>query len=135
MYIDKELQFSDAQALAATGASTNVIDLGSDANIGQGRPMYIVVSCDTALAGTSPTLDVALQTDDNEAFASAVDIVSGVQKTAMVQGDKIVLAVPNQNDRYLRINYTLGGTTPTVSVTSWLTDQAPEQWQAVADAI
>ncbi len=135
MYIDKDLQFSDAQALTSTAASTNLIDLGSDRNIGGGETKWIVVSCDVALAGTSPTLDVALQTDDNASFSSATDIVASVQKTAMAVGDKIVLAVPYENERYLRLNYTMGGTTPTASVTAWLTDQEPEQWSAAADAL
>jgi hypothetical protein len=76
-----------------------------------------------------------LQTDDNASFSSTTDIVASVQKIAMAAGDKIVLAVPYENEQYLRLNYTMGGTSPTVSLTAWLTDQEPEQWSATADGL
>ncbi|WP_406568642.1 Bbp16 family capsid cement protein, partial [Burkholderia cenocepacia] len=44
MYIDSLLEFSRAQALSASGASTNIIDLGSDRDIGPGRPLWVVVA-------------------------------------------------------------------------------------------
>jgi hypothetical protein len=50
----------------------------------------------------------------------------------MAAGDKIVLAVPYENEQYLRLNYTMGGTSPTVTLTAWMTDQEPEQWSATA---
>jgi len=135
MFIDSQLEFSTKQALTATAVSTNVIDLGSDRDVGPGAPLWLVISCDVALAGTAPTLDVALQTDSVEAMSSSSVIVSGQQQTAMAAGDKIVLAVPNANQQFLRVNYTLGGTSPTATVSAWLTDQEPTNWVAQADAI
>jgi len=58
MIIDYNLQFSDAQALTVDAASTNVIDLGSDRDIGPGTDMKIAVTLDTDMGGTSPTVSV-----------------------------------------------------------------------------
>jgi len=135
MIIDSRLEFSDAQALTATAVSTNIIDLSSDRDVGVGEPLWLVISCDVALAGTSPTLDIDLQTDSAAGMSSPTVIMSSVQKTAMAAGDKIVLAVPNANEQFLRVNYTIGGTTPTVTLSAWLTDQEPTSWTAQPDAI
>ena len=43
--------------------------------------------------------------------------------------------MPWQNERYLRLNYTLGGTTPTATVDAFLTNQDPASWLAYPDAI
>ena len=42
--------------------------------------------------------------------------------TGSAAGDKFVLAVPadQSGERYLRLSYTLGGTTPSVTVTAFL---------------
>lgn len=135
MIIDRLLEFSDAQALTATAASTNVIDLGSDAEIGPGRPLWVVITIDVELDGTTPTFQAALQTDDNDSFSSPTVIAESEQFSALAAGDKIVIGVPYSNERYLRLNYTLGGTTPTVSVSAHLTDQEPGFWKAYPDAV
>lgn len=137
MIFDSRLEFSDAQALSGAGASpsTNVIDISQVRNIGKGRTMYVVVAVEVAVAGTSPTIDVTLETDDNDAFASAAVVANvGPQITDVngVAGAKFVQAIPYSGyERYLRLNYTLGGTTPTGTVNAFLTDQEPESWEAL----
>lgn len=135
MIIDRLLEFSDAQALTATAASTNVIDLGSDAAVGPGRPLWVVITIDVELDGTTPTFQAALQTDDNDSFASPTVIAESEQFSALAAVDKIVIGVPYSNERYLRLNYTLGGTSPTVTVSAHLTDQEPSFWKAYPDAV
>jgi len=67
MYVDSQLLFSDAQAVTAAAASTNIIDLGPGASrdIGTGEVLYIVVSVDVALtdAGSDSSVTVALEGD------------------------------------------------------------------------
>lgn len=124
MYIDKELKFSDAQALTVTAVSTNVVDLGVDRDIGMGEPMAAVVTIGVAAdyTTTDETYQFALQTSVDEAFSSPVVVVS----SAVINGDelpagaKVVLPVGHSNLRYLRINNTLAGTTPTVTVDAQL---------------
>ena len=122
MILDALLQFSDAQALTATGASTNSIDLGAERRIGSGGAMAIVVTADVALAGTSPTLAVTVQSDDNAAFSSPTTVTTSATVTTLAAGEKIVVGIPpgTATERYMRLSYTLGGTPPTVTVTSQL---------------
>lgn len=73
MLIDIQNQFSNAQAITASAASTNYIDLASIRNIGVGERLYIVFHVTTAFtdSGSDSTVTPSLQTDDNTAFSSA----------------------------------------------------------------
>lgn len=133
MYIDSLLEFSRAQALSATGASQNVIDLGSDRDIGPGRPLWIVVAF-KADAVADGTYQIDLQTDDNVGFASPT-VIASVSPSAPKAGQRVVIGMPFNNERYLRLNYTLGGTSPSMTVDAFLTDQDPASWQAYPDGI
>jgi hypothetical protein len=137
MYIDSLLEFSDAQAVTSSAASANVIDLSSDKNIGPGTPLYVVLTVDTAIAGTSPTVDADIQTDTVENFASPTVIGSFEQITDSngTQGAQFVLGFPFTNQRYLRLNYTAGGTVSAGAVSAHLTDQQPPAWEALPNAI
>jgi len=86
-----------------------------------------------ASGGTSPTLQVILQTDDNSSFSSAAAIYTGpalAQATNRAQ----IIPMPHENERYLRLTYTQGGTSPTATVSAFITD-SPQAWQATADGI
>ncbi|MDR8077840.1 hypothetical protein KPA96_19480 [Burkholderia cenocepacia] len=138
MYIDSLLEFSRAQALSASGASTNIIDLGSDRDIGPGRPLWVVVAVAVAADNTTgdETYSIALQTDDNAAFSSPTTIATVAPAAASLPaGARLVIGMPFANERYLRLNYTLGGTTPSVTLNAFLTDQDPSSWQAYPDGI
>ena len=135
MLIDKSLRFSASQSLSgASGtASTDVLDLGADRDLtALGRPLYVVVVVE-ASGGTSPTLAVVLQTDDNSSFSSATAIYTGPalsQSTSKTQ----IIPFPHTNERYLRLSYTQAGTSPTATVSAFITDM-PQAWQATADGI
>ena len=139
MIIDRRLQVSAQQALSGAGAapSTDVIDLGSLRLIGPGEPMWWVIASRVGLAGTTPTLDIAVQTDDASNFPSAATLLSFPQLAAagFTTGTRLVIPMTFTNERFLRLNYTLGGTTPSANVDAWLTNQDPTAWSAVADAI
>lgn len=123
MFIDAQQLFSDAQALTATAVSTNVIDLGADRNIGIGNPMAVVVQIDVALDGTTTdeTYVVTVQSGST-ATPTAVIATRTITYTEGVAGARFVIPLPADAsaDRYLRVNYTLGGTTPTGTVTTFL---------------
>jgi hypothetical protein len=139
MIIDKRLQVSSQQALTGTSLvpSADVIDLGSLRLIGPGDPMWWVIAARVGLAGTTPTLDIAVQTDDASGFASPANLLSYPQLAAagFVTGTRIVIPMTFTNERFLRLAYTMGGTTPTATVDAWLTNQHPSAWSAQADAI
>jgi len=122
MFIDSQNQFSDAQALTATAVSTNVIDLGSDRNLGIGEPMAVVYTIDVALDGTTGD-ETYVATVQSGSTATPTTVIA---TTTMTRGDaagtKYVAFLPADTTvgRYLRLNYTLGGTTPTGTITAEL---------------
>lgn len=129
MMLDAQQLFSDAQALTATAVSTNIIDLGADRDIGRGEPMAVVLTTDVAADFTTgnETYQIDIETDDNSGFSSAVVIArrlpvvtASPATNTLKTGGILVIPIPTDNERFLRINYTLGGTTPTWTVTAFL---------------
>jgi len=112
MIIDKQLEFSDAQALTATAESTNKLDttvLGDAIN-----ELRLVIQVSTTLdsAGDAATLDVTLQTDTVENFASPTTIatIAQIAEATLVAGYRICnIRLPAEvAERYLRVYYTVG---------------------------
>ena len=135
MYQDKATLMSDGQTITSTGASTDYIDLGAARDISRGEPLWLVAVI-TATSGTSPTINMALQSDDNTSFSSALTVATTGTLTSPGVGTTLVLAVQAQTaERYIRAYFTLGGTSPSFTIDAWITNQAPQQWVAPADAI
>lgn len=126
MILDNETLFSDDQTLTADAASEDIIDLGTARDIGVGKPVPIVIQVTQTFTGTSPTLQAALEVDDNSAFSSAKVVVTTGTLTDPVVGDRLNLNyVPEGTDeRYVRLNYTVGGTSPSGKVTAGVVDGA-----------
>lgn len=131
MIFSKEQLFSDGQEVTATAVSTNVIDLGATGtvlnapaalvrDIGKGRPIPIVVSLDADADDAADTLVVTLEMDTVENFASATVVATGATLTGGSAGDSISLHfIPEGlNERYMRLNYTVTGATPSYTLTS-----------------
>lgn len=132
MLMSAQQTFSDSQAVTTTAASENIIDLGATGtvlnapaalvrDIGKGNPIAIIVRLDVAAGGTSPTLVVTVETDDNSGFASATVRATSATIAGGAAGEEIWLNVylPEEtNERYLRLNYTTGGTSPTHTITA-----------------
>ena len=123
MFIDAQNLFSDSQALTATAASTNLIDLGVDRDIGVGEPLAVVLTVEVAADATTgnETYQVDVETDDNSSFSSASVIARRIPTAAeLALGTVMTIPLPNTNERYIRLNYTLGGTTPTLTLSAHL---------------
>jgi hypothetical protein len=73
MYLDALALFSNAQAVTATAASTDSMDLSQIRDIGVGEDLYIFCNVDVAMTDSSSntTITVTLETDDNSGFSSA----------------------------------------------------------------
>ena len=136
MIIDKELEFSDSQAVTASAASTNVVDLGVARDIGVGETTYLVIQADAAVtAAGAATVQFALQTDTVENFASPTVLVetAAIGKATLVAGYKpLVVAIPHGVERYLRVNYTVATGPLTAGAFSAFITKDPQAWSAKA---
>lgn len=114
MITDAHLLFSNAQAITADAASTNLIDLGAAADIGVGEPLLIDVAVDEAF-NTLTSLNIILETDDNAAFSSATALwTKNFLLASLTAGAKLNLpAIPVGCERYIRLRYDVVGTDPT----------------------
>lgn len=127
MIFSAEQIFSDDQAITASAASTNILDLGAagtphgaasaiSRDIAKGMPVPILVQV-TADFATLTSLRVAIQTDDNTSFSSATTVLESedVAVANLVAGFKFpFLHLPlGISERYLRLNYTVTGSNAT----------------------
>lgn len=133
MILSQNLEFSVEQSLSGSGStvSTNIIDLGDaqtvlgapttlDRDAGKGNMIPVLVQLDADAGGTDPTLDVDLQVDADEAFSDPTTVYSAPQVDGGSDGDRVKLfwLPEGTNERYMRLNYTLGGTSPTYTVSA-----------------
>lgn len=140
MIVDSLLMFSDGQALTATAVSTNVVDVGSDRNIGKGEPMAIIITVGVAADFTTgdETYQFTLQTDSTDAFGSATTVIA----SAVIDGDQlpagaiVVLPIGYSNEQFLRINNTLAGTTPIITIDAYLQPMSMiDSYESYADNV
>lgn len=123
MILDAQTRLSNAQAVTATADSTNYIDLGVDRDIGRGQPQALVITVDVAAdtANADETYQFQVETDDNTSFSSSTIIadrtIAGASLTA---GSRHVIPLGLTIERYLQGVYTVGGTTPSVTVTAFI---------------
>lgn len=138
MFIDAHLQFSDAQAVTTSAVGTNVIDLSQDRSIGSGEPMGVVFVVDVAADQTTGdedyTFDVEFASNAAQStgrqligrrvFESGTPTAPAQDADLLVAGFQFVIPIPPtvlaESERYLGIRYTTAGTTPTITVTSFL---------------
>jgi hypothetical protein len=106
------LSFHPVAARTATGNGTGV-----DLNDYDGDVVFVLDSA--AGTGTSPTLDVTVEASADNSTFTALSGVAFTRVTTTAGRQKLVM---NHDDvaRYVRIVYTIGGTTPsfTFSVTA-----------------
>ena len=125
MIIDSQNLFSDAQALTASAASTNLIDLGAENEQGIGEPMAVVMTVDVAADFTTgdETYVFNVEVDALAAFGSAVTAISKtILAAALTAGSQHIIPIPPDEsmERFVRIGYVLAGTTPTLTITAML---------------
>lgn len=121
MLTDYQATLSNAQALTATAASTNIYDAVDEYDISRGEPLGVMITIDTAAdtASGNETYEFAVETDDNDSFSSASELISKTVAGAdLTVGAIVILPFHTDLERYTRVNYTLGGTTPSVTVTA-----------------
>lgn len=126
MITDKLNTFSNGQAVTATAASTDVLDLGplthgnTRRDIGAGEPIYLVVATlVAATAAGAATTNIQLQTsDDNATWVTLFDSGSLALAQLTAGSRPVQVAVPRGVRRYLRLNYVIG-TGPLTAGSFW----------------
>ena len=115
MLFDAKLLMSNAQAITASVASTDVIDRGDNKDVGRAGDIPLVIQVVEEF-NTLTSLTIVLQTDDNSAFSSARSLYHVVAPLADLKlGYQFpVITLPQKTERFLRINYTVIGTAPTL---------------------
>ncbi len=126
MLLDQNAMFSDAQALRATGASTNTLDLKADGDAALGR-LIVIGHADTAFAGATQ-LVCALQTSDKSDFSAGVVTLGSATLSATQLADTtqnlFAFGIPAGMKRYLRIYYTVTGTITAGAISCFVVDIA-----------
>lgn len=124
MILDIFNQMSDSQALTATTVSTDILDLDNDDNIGKGEAMAVAIPLIVGADFTSAdeTYNFIVETSVDEAFTSPIQIQGSgpLNGDTLPAGHIVVIPIGHYNERYLRVNYTLGGTTPSATVDAYL---------------
>jgi len=129
MIMDRTLLFSDRQAITASAASTNVVELGETGtvygatspvvrDIGNGTAIPLTVAITEGFNNLT-SLTIAIQVDDNAAFTSAKTVYTtpAIVLADLGAGDERPLPdfIPRgTNERFLRLYYTVTGTAPSL---------------------
>ena len=110
MIIDKFLQLSDKQTVSATAPSTHEVDLGQPMpNLGlNSQPLYVVVTVSEAANGSGKII-FAVQHSDKAGSAYADVLTSEIPAANLKAGAQVVLPMPIQHKRFIRLNYTVDG--------------------------
>lgn len=126
MILSKQGNFSEAQAITTTAASTNIIDRGAPGtplgapttvprDLGKSE-IPILIQVVTTFA-TLTSLQVTVQADDDVAFGSPTTVLTtqAIPVASLVAGYKFPIRhLPlGITERYIRLNYTVAGSAAT----------------------
>lgn len=126
MMLDAANIYSNAQALTATAASTDVIDHRATGDLGR-TSLRLRVTVQTAFSGGT-SVDAQFQTSATENFASPVTLISsGAIAVANLTAGRVILdvPVPSSTLRYTRMNYAVVGTPTAGAVDAQLVESSP----------
>lgn len=140
--------FSDSQELIASAASANTIDMAvTNPQFGVGHPIHLCIRTEVAGGGSSPTIIIALQIADDTVFGGAdlktLWAICAVDGSALAMDSDArftvagawILRQPLPYEvakRHIRLYYTLGGSSPTLTIGAWLEDVPPSDRVQVA---
>jgi len=131
MYVDALGRVSNAQALTATAASTDSVDttgglISTPPAIGTGEPLGFALAVDVAADFTTmnETYQVNVVSSANADLSSPTILSERILTAAQLTAGALFffeLPIGTPAERYIGLQYVLAGTTPTVTVTAWLT--------------
>lgn len=145
MILDKQNEFSDAQAVTSTAISTNVLDLGSTntlKDMGAGRAVYLVIQTQTACtdSGSDATVAFTLESDSTADLATSATVHYSTGAVAFAGYSPVgtvvaVVALPlgKTYERYLGVRYTVASGPLTAGKFDAFLTRDPQMWQAYAN--
>ena len=112
MIIDKDNLFSNEQAVTASAASSNALDLGAAGDaIGQELTIHAVVTTSFA---TLTSLTIKVQTSANGTDYTDLLLSAAIPVASLVAGKEVfTVRVPQGLKRYVRLHYTVTGSNAT----------------------
>ena len=157
MILDSRLSFGedfDVAQVAGTYLFTNQIDLGLARDVGNGKPLYLVLVCtggDDGIitGGSAGTIQFDLVSDDSASIHATTRSVHLLTKEYVTddatpneieKGDIFFVgAIPTDGnepyERFLGLQAIVATTTTTEgTVSAYLTFDAPAKWKSYADA-
>ena len=154
MIIDERTEFADAASVtgaAGTALIGDVIDSQVLRDLGQGQPVYLVLTVDTSIVtgGAAGTIRFLLASDAQAAIAtdgsatvhfdSGTFVTDDAATNELDAGDTIaVVALPIEGkayERYLGILAEIGTTAVTAGKINAFLTADPTGWKAYADAV
>lgn len=138
MFLDKQGQFSDSQAVTVTAVGTNVIDLSDARSIGNGEPLAVVWNVEVAADQTSSDEDYTFQVEyatnaaqstgrqimGSRVFESGTPDAPAQNADLLVVGFKFAIVIPpttgDEDAQFLGIRYVTAGSSPTITVSAHL---------------
>lgn len=113
MILDKQTELSNAQAITASAASSNQLDLGPNGPFGSSGgvgPEPLVFNIDTTFtAAGAATLTVQLRSSNNANMSSPTihSVSDAIPVASLVAGSKFPFKpnIPQDAKRYLDVNY------------------------------
>ena len=129
MYTDLATILSDSQALTATAYSTNAMDMGNSTpknDVGSGEGLALVINVEVAADATTGDETYQFQLIQSaNANLSSEDVIletttAYITRATLVAGYQLTIPIPADlvTKRYIGAKYTLGGTTPTLTVSA-----------------
>lgn len=155
MIMDDRLEFADAVSVAAAAGTAligDVIDLQVAGDIGNGYPIYLVITTDTEIitGGSAGTIQFILASDAQAAIATDGSATAHITTTAFVTDDAAANSaqlnaggiifmgpVPMEGvvyERYLGVLAVIATTTVTAGKINAFLTKDPGKWKAYAEA-
>lgn len=155
MITDKRTEFADAVSVAAVAGTINVgdqIDLSVIQDIGNGHPVYLVITCDTGIitAGAAGTIQFRLVSDATASIATnGTATVHWTSKAFVTDDDALneldagetiaVVALPLDGsaayEQFLGIQAVIATTEVTAGKINAFLTLDPKGWKAFPNAI
>ena len=155
MIIDNTLEFADAASVADIAGTHNVgdiIDSSVVRDLGNGQPVYLVITVDTEIitAGTAGTIQFQLVSDSTDTIATdgsqSIHVISEEYVTDDAAANDAELSVGQvpflvalpvqgqQYEHYLAVQYVVGTETTSAGAISAFLTLDPYGWKAYPDA-